>query len=487
VPAEGDLVAGKYRIEGVLGRGGMGVVYRALNEMTERRVALKWMLPEFAAHEDHVRRFLREARAAGRIDHPNVVAIYDVGTEGAAPFLVMELLQGESLSKLLSSAPLTPPDAVMVLMPALRGIAAAHAKGIVHRDLKPDNVFVVRGADGTPIDSKVLDFGISKVQEKVEVLTRTGAVMGTPHYMAPEQIRGVKEIDHRVDVYSMGVVLYETLCGEPPFQAETYSALAVMIATEDPRPLEERVPGMPAGLAAVVRRAMARSPENRYPDIASLGRDLEPFGQGVRYELRNERWSRPLSTVDPNGSTMDSGPGLGRQSGQRERISGDAETMAQPVLATPNDTALRAEIAPTPAPALLTGETPRRRSLLPWIAAGVAVIVIAVICVIAMQGSGEDGGAREVVRQVAPPPPVVPPAAPEIAVPAAPSIPVLVAPPAAEPVATPEPATTATPPAEARGKRARPAGRRGTAGPAAPSAPSKRSSGRTGSLSTDDF
>jgi len=229
--AAGQIVADKYRVDAVLGEGGMGVVVAATNLMTEKRVALKRLLPRFAADDAAVQRFLREARAAGRIDHPNVVDIYDVGQDRGVPFLVMELLRGVPLATAMAEAPLDPASVVRLLMPACRGLHAVHEMGLVHRDLKPDNIFLCQRPDGTVVDVKVLDFGISKAidEQVLPSITKTGSLMGTPHYMAPEQIRGLRDIDRRADVYSLGVILYQALTGALPFNAETFTALAVEI------------------------------------------------------------------------------------------------------------------------------------------------------------------------------------------------------------------------------------------------------------------
>jgi len=283
MPDVGDLVAEKYRVESLVGEGGMGAVFAASHALTGKRVALKWLRPELAANEAAVKRFMREAQAAGRIDHPNVVDIYDVGQHQGSTFLVMEFLLGEPLSSRIARGPLDVTDALAVLVPAMRGVAAANATGVVHRDLKPDNIFLCRGPDGTLREPKVLDFGISKVSSSDGQnlrLTRTGAVMGTPYYMSPEQIRDSAEIDQRTDVYAFGVILYETLTGRVPFDGESYSSLVLQIATGTPAPIRQVLPGLPEGLERVIQKAMAREPADRFPDVSSLVRALEPFAGG---------------------------------------------------------------------------------------------------------------------------------------------------------------------------------------------------------------
>ncbi len=280
MPKPGDLVAGKYMIEQLLGEGGMGAVFAATHRFTGKAVAIKWMLPELARDEDAVHRFMREAQAAGRINHPNVVDVYDVGQHEDSFFLVMELLRGEPLTTALSRRDLTVREVLELLLRAMRGVSAAHRQGVVHRDLKPDNIFLAYEEDGVGREPKVLDFGISKVSNEGQFnprLTRTGNVVGTPYYMPPEQIRGSDNLDRRADVYAFGVILYEALTGQVPFIADTYGALVLEIATGTPKTPGELVPGLPPDLSRVVMRAMARNAADRFPDMESLIHAVEPF------------------------------------------------------------------------------------------------------------------------------------------------------------------------------------------------------------------
>jgi len=287
MPKVGDVIAGKYEITDLIGEGGMGSVYKAHHKLTGKKVAMKWMLPELAKNEDAVQRFLREAQAAGRIDHKNVVDIYDVGQEDGAYFLVMEYLIGEPLTDALERGGMSVADVIDCMIPAMRGVAAAHSKGVVHRDLKPDNIFLCRSEDGGWREPKVLDFGISKISEGEGSvnprLTATGAVMGTPYYMSPEQIRGSHGVDRRTDVYAFGVILYEALCGVVPFAAETYSALILEIATGTLRPPREVNAELPPAIEEIILKTMCRDPEERYQDIDSLAYALEMYGNHAQF------------------------------------------------------------------------------------------------------------------------------------------------------------------------------------------------------------
>ncbi len=277
-PSAGTVLAGKYRLLDQLGVGGMGMVFAAINELTNKRVAIKWMLPRFAHDEGAVARFKREARAAGRIDHPNVINVFDVGDEGGCPFLVMELLSGAPLSTAFAHAPLRPGLAVDLALLTMRGVHAAHEQQVLHRDLKPENVFLCTDASGAVCGAKVLDFGISKPMGEGDRLTQTGALMGTPRYMSPEQVRGHAKLDVRSDVYALGVILYEGLTARAPFEAATFTALAVEIALGQARTVRDHVPEVDERLDAAVMKALSRERSERYDDVASFARALEPFG-----------------------------------------------------------------------------------------------------------------------------------------------------------------------------------------------------------------
>ena len=264
----------RYVLEELLGTGGFGAVYRARHAHMGRSVALKVLHPHPPPTPEMQERFLREARAAAAIDEPGIVHVYDCGvTPGGEAFLAMELLEGEDLAEHLSGrGPLPMGRAVELARAVLRPLGAAHAAGVVHRDLKPANVFLAGGG------VKLLDFGISKLEgDGVAPLTKTGVVMGTPHYMAPETFRGAATVDHRADLYAVGAMLFEMLAGRPPHDAETYERLVVKVATQPAPALSSVVPSVPAVLGQVVDRALASDPEARFGSAAELAAALAPF------------------------------------------------------------------------------------------------------------------------------------------------------------------------------------------------------------------
>jgi serine/threonine-protein kinase len=283
LPEEGDVLADKYVVERVLGAGGMGVVVAARHQTLGQKVALKFLLPKALESSGARDRFLREARAAAGIKSEHVARVLDVGTlETGAPFIVMEHLDGCDLRELLErDGPLAPELAVDYVLQASEALAEAHSLGIVHRDLKPANLFLARRAEGSPF-VKVLDFGISKALTAESVsgdaaLTRTDAVLGSPAYMAPEQIRSAKSVDTRTDIWALGVILYELLADAPPFDADNLATLSAQICIDPPVPIQKRRSGIPSDLASVIDRCLAKEPSDRYRDLGELARALEPF------------------------------------------------------------------------------------------------------------------------------------------------------------------------------------------------------------------
>jgi serine/threonine protein kinase len=281
--AEGQLLAGKYRVERVLGQGGMGVVLAAQHIHLEERVAIKLMLAEAAFSSDAVARFVREARAAARLQSAHVAKVSDVGTlEDGRPYMVMEYLDGADLSQVLTtSGPLPVQEAVDYLLQASEAIAEAHSLGIVHRDLKPANLFVTRRRDRTP-HVKVLDFGISKVARASQsatdnAMTQTSAMMGSPLYMSPEQMTSVRDVDGRSDIWALGVILFELLTGSPPFMGETLPEVCGLVI-QAPAPLaRSRRPDLPVELEAIIQRCLAKNPSARFQNVAELATALQGF------------------------------------------------------------------------------------------------------------------------------------------------------------------------------------------------------------------
>jgi serine/threonine-protein kinase len=297
---EGQILAGKFRIERVLGQGGMGIVVAATHLQLDERVALKFLLPEALVNPEAVERFAREARAAVKIKSEHVARVSDVGTlESGSPYMVMEYLQGEDLAAWVRrSGAMATPDAIEFLLQACEAIAEAHALGIVHRDLKPANLFVTRRVDGSPC-IKVLDFGISKLTvpgAKPELgMTKTSTVMGSPLYMSPEQMSSSRGVDQRTDIWALGVILYEMLTGRVPFDAETMPQLCGMVLQDPPRPIHELRPDLPQALERVILRCLEKNREHRFNNVAELAYALAPFGQPSA--LRSaERISRVLGT-----------------------------------------------------------------------------------------------------------------------------------------------------------------------------------------------
>lgn len=299
VPSDLYVLAGKYALERIIGEGGMGVVYAAMHLELEQRVAVKVVRQDLATNEEVNERTLREARIAARFRSEHVARVLDAGrVESGAPFIVMEYLEGEDLrSHLLRGGPLTVDVAVTFLLQACEALAEAHAEGIIHRDLKPDNLFVTARTDGTAI-VKVLDFGISKcvAEDDRRVLTNPALVVGSPDYMAPEQMRAGGVVDRRSDIWSLGAVLYELLSGHRPFAAATVPQVCARVLTEAPPKLRSIEPDAPAELEIVIARCLERSPDRRYANVAELARALAPYGRSGSQELA-ERIERVESGI----------------------------------------------------------------------------------------------------------------------------------------------------------------------------------------------
>lgn len=276
-PFVGKVLGETYEIARLVGEGGMGRVYEARHlRLKDRRFAVKVLHPEFARQAEVVARFQREAETASSIGHPNVVDVFDVHkTADGVPYLVGEFLDGEELGEYIKRVGrLAVPMAITVARQVCRALAAAHALGVVHRDMKPENVFLVQRDGATVI--KVLDFGISKAASPEAHLTRTGMIMGTPSYMAPEQARG-ENVDLRADVYAIGALLYHSLTGQRPFDSDDPTSTLNMVLTEDPARPRSLAPEVPEALELVIQRAMAKDARERYQTTAELDLALSPF------------------------------------------------------------------------------------------------------------------------------------------------------------------------------------------------------------------
>jgi len=260
---------GRYRILGELGRGAMGVVYRGEDPLLNRTVAIKTIILSSDAQEraEYEARFYQEARAAGGLNHPHLITIYDIGREGDTAYMAMELLEGVELRELMKRGRVALPLALEIASQVADGLAFAHQHGVVHRDIKPANVMVIRGRH-----AKIMDFGIARVRVS-DIQTQAGAVLGSPKYMSPEQVKG-QRADHRSDIFSLGIVIHELVCGSAPFSAATVPALMHSITIVTPPPpsaVDRSLPGM---LDLIVAKALEKDPDARYQDAAQIAADL---------------------------------------------------------------------------------------------------------------------------------------------------------------------------------------------------------------------
>jgi serine/threonine-protein kinase len=454
----GDVVGGKYRVERVLGAGGMGCVVVARHVRFDDRVALKVLHEDIAERPEIVERFMREGRAARQIRSEHVVQVTDVDLlESGAPYLVMEYLDGSDLAGMLQKRGPLPIDTVLEwVLQASEALAEAHTRGIVHRDLKPANLFLTKRSDGSSC-VKVLDFGISKIADpynEAQNLTQTSSMVGTPIYMSPEQLRMAKDVDARADIWSIGVILFELLAGKPPFKADTLAALALMIALDEPANLRELRPDVPEGLAAVIARCLAKERNERYSNIGEVALALAPYAP-QRAKISVERIGRVTglvarSTVPPPSdlpvpsieipkhsepAPLSHQPTVVADTGSKNErpISLDLVSPA-PRASAPRSTPEPARLVSTiGGTSLATTETGSRARLVPWIAGGALIALSAAALVIFFAGRAPDK------TPAALPPPVATPSA-TVEEPAPTTPPVI-----AEPTPTPTPKPSGPP------------------------------------------
>jgi serine/threonine-protein kinase len=377
----GDILAEKYRVDRVLGQGGMGVVVMAEHIELRERVAIKFLLDEAAGNAELAERFMREARAAVRIKSEHVVRVIDVAKlPSGAPYMVMEYLEGQDLAERLLSGPLPIADAVDYIIQCCEAMHVAHRAGIVHRDLKPANLFLTQRPDGSPL-IKILDFGISKVKspEAAQLsLTHTQAMMGSPLYMSPEQMRSSKDVSASADLWSLGVILHELIAGDVPFTGETFPEVLVKVMGDPPPSLRSLRPEVPEGLDAVVRRCLEKRPADRYSSVAALAVALSPFASqrtlGLQSRLASSMTDPPAAAGKGVGSTVIVG-GAPQPSPIIVPARVTAEVIAGvPAEALPNKTSTSWDAHAPAAPALV-GRSRRRTAAL---AGGAALLVIIV-------------------------------------------------------------------------------------------------------------
>jgi len=319
----GEILAGKYRVERLLGAGGMGVVVLARHVQLDQLVAVKFLLAHSLTNPKVVARFEREARAVVKLKGEHVARVTDVGTmETGAPYIVMEYLEGEDLEHTVARRGQLPiAEAVDYLLQTCEALAEAHAVGIVHRDLKPGNLFLTKRVDGKNL-VKVLDFGISKMVDGREdlALTQTTEVVGSPKYMSPEQLRASRLVDARSDIWSLGVILYELLTADMPFLAETLAHLCALVISDSPRAIRSLRPDVPQGLESIILRCMEKDPNKRFQNVTDLAMALDPFVSNMqtsaaqRVQAVAATSSGSYSSVPIPSSNVVVGVGVGSQS-----------------------------------------------------------------------------------------------------------------------------------------------------------------------------
>jgi serine/threonine-protein kinase len=486
--APGQIIDGKYRIVRELGVGGMGAVYEGENTRIHRRVAIKVLHAAVASKPDIVQRFEREAQAAGRIGSEHIVEVLDLGVLPTQErYMVMEFLDGHSLTQRIKMRGRLAP----LLVQLLEGLGAAHRAGIVHRDLKPDNIYLITRGGRDFV--KIVDFGVSKFSQNDGEfsMTRTGAVMGTPYYMSPEQARG-QPIDHRSDLYAIGVVCYQAVTGHVPFQAETFNELIFKIALETPPPLDSVVPGFDPAFAQIIQRAMARDPAHRFQTAEEFAGAVRPWA-GLAPVAQGAAAFAPMGGFTPAGGVrpaMPSHPQLSSsaisQAGQGPFPAGPLGSSGMQTLgtSTPNAIAMPAMGALGQSQAAMAVAAPAHTKRGPIIAAVAIMGVLGIVGGIAafkFLAPGQSGGEPAAAASATPTAPVAPTAEPAASASAEPAASAS-AEPAASASAEPAPTASATaaPAVETAKPATKPSTKPATKPSTKPATPStKPSGGRT--------
>jgi serine/threonine protein kinase len=379
---------GNYNVRSLLGEGGMGAVYLAEHPLIGRRAAVKVLLPEFTQRRDVVDRFFNEAKACAALQHPGVVEIYDFGKlDDGGAYIIMEYLDGEPLSKRLARGKKLPPrDALAVIHQVAKALSAAHARGIVHRDLKPDNVFIVRDKENPGLERvKILDFGIAKLTEEGGVSsgqTRTGALLGTPAYMSPEQCEGAGHVDHRSDIYAMGVILYEMLCGQVPFKLDGFGKILAAHLHVEPAPARTHEPSLPVEVEQLVMRMLIKDRAKRPQTCAEVAAAVEALAGSLQL------FAQPIAPgAAPSTFPTPAPSATGSQAGPAPLLRTPAPSLAGAAAYTP---------APAPQTTLSESVTTFRPPTRPSAAGsgprrGKGMLLVAVVVVILAAAGGGTG------------------------------------------------------------------------------------------------
>lgn len=385
---QGAMLADKYRIVRILGRGGMGVVVEAEHVQLDERVAIKFLSSDHLQNREARERFAREARAVGKLRSEHIARVRDIGELSTGqPYIVMELMEGQDLAQTLLDLEPSTGTIVDLVLQMCEALAEAHASGIVHRDVKPANIFITRTIDGVP-HGKLLDFGVASTPTGDAQITSSGVIIGTPAYMCPEQMRSSRQAEPRWDIWSLGVVLYNAFERRLPFSGEGFAELAVSVLTENPKPMVQT----PADLAAVVLRCLAKDPEARFQNVAELAEALAPFaGSTKQAETTIRRTARILGTGGVVAMADVSLPGM-RRAG------------SQPVVADSSERAALALSQTTASPSTL--RTSRR-----WWPVLVGITALGLVIAVLFVRGGQRATAGEVDAGVAESPPRAVPAA----------------------------------------------------------------------------